>query len=196
MGAGGGGGGVTERQKKWFASVEASFQRDTGRTLDEWVEIARTCPESRHRARVAWLREHHGLGVNRAATVLMRAYPSDGPGWDDPEGLRAQLWKDPRALAILEALEQAATPLDGVVISQRKGYTAFSRSVQFAAARPLKDGRAILGLKLDPSASPRLTAAKRKESWSERLTSVVELSDASAVDTEIGDLLAGAHVNG
>ena len=188
--------GVTERQRKWFASVEASFPRDTGRTLDEWVEIARGCPETAHRARLAWLREHHGLGVNRAATVLMRAFPSDGPGWDDPEGLRAQLWKDPRSLAVLEALERAAAPLPDVVIGQRKGYTAFSRSVQFAAARPLSDGRALLGLKLDPSTSPRLAAPGRKESWSERLTSTVELSDASAVDTEVGDLLAAAWANG
>ena len=188
--------GVTERQKKWFASVEASFPRDTGKTLDEWVEIARTCPETAHRARVAWLREHHGLGVNRASTVLMRAFPSEGPSWDDPEGLRAQLWKDPRSAAILEALARAAAPLEGVVVGQRKGYTPFSRSVQFAAARPLSDGRALLGLKLDPAASPRLVPPKRRESWSERLTSVVELSDASAVDTEIRDLLAAAHANG
>ena len=187
---------ATERQKKWFASVEASFPRDTGRTLDEWVEIARTCPETAHKARVAWLREHHGLGVNRASTVLLRAFPPEGPGWDDPEGLRARLWNDPRSLAILEALERAAAPLPELVVVQRKGYTAFSRSVQFAAARPLADGRARLALKLDPSASARLTAPKRKESWSERLTAAVELSDASAVDAEIADLLAAAHANG
>ena len=188
--------GLTERQKKWFASVQASLERDTGKTLDQWVEIARACPETTPRARTNWLREQHGLGVNRAAHVLSAAFPSDQPGWDDPEGLRAQLWKDPRSLAILQGLEHAAAGLPDLVIGQRKGYTSFSRSVQFAAARPLAGGRARLGLKLPPEASPRLTAPTRKESWSERLTAVVELSDASAVDTEIGDLLAAAHANG
>ena len=59
--------GLTERQEKWFASVQASLERDTGKTIDEWVAIARTCPHDKPRARADWLREHHGLGVNRAA---------------------------------------------------------------------------------------------------------------------------------
>ena len=34
--------GLTERQKKWFASVQASLVRDTGKALDEWAAIARS----------------------------------------------------------------------------------------------------------------------------------------------------------
>ena len=188
--------GLTERQKKWFASVQASLERDTGKTLDQWVAIARTCPETAPRARADWLREQHGLGVNRAAHVLSHAFPSDQPGWDDPDGLRAQLWKDPRSLAVLEALEAAAADLDDLVVGQRKGYTSFSRAVQFAAARPLSGGRALLGLKLDATVSPRLATPARKESWSERLTAVLELDNASAVDTEVRDLLAVAYQRG
>ena len=196
MGEGRTGEGLTGRQKKWFASVKAGLERDTGRTLEQWVEIARACPETSSRARSRWLREHHGLGANRAAQVLSAAFPSDQPGWDDPEGLRAALWKDPRSLAVLEALEAAAAGLPDLVIGQRKGYTSFSRAVQFAAARPLSGGGALLGLKLDPAASPSLKPPARKESWSERLTAVVELNDASAVDTEVHDLLAAAYANG
>ena len=80
--------GLTERQQKWFASVRASLERDTGKTLDEWVAIARTCPETKPRARTDWLREHHGLGVNRAAHVLSVAFPSEDR-WDEPDSLRA-----------------------------------------------------------------------------------------------------------
>ena len=35
---------LTPRQQKWFASVQASLVRDTGKTLDEWVAIATSCP--------------------------------------------------------------------------------------------------------------------------------------------------------
>ncbi|HEX5262572.1 MAG TPA: hypothetical protein VFW13_03545 [Phenylobacterium sp.] len=45
--------GLTPRQEKWFASVKASLERDTGKSLDEWVAIARTCPETRPKARAA-----------------------------------------------------------------------------------------------------------------------------------------------
>jgi hypothetical protein len=36
---------LTARQKKWFASIREGLQRETGNSLAELVEIARTCPE-------------------------------------------------------------------------------------------------------------------------------------------------------
>lgn len=68
--------------------------------------------------------------------------------------------------------------------------------MQFAAMRPLKGGRALLGLKLEPEASALLSPAVRKESWSERLTAVVELDDAVAVDAEITRAFAAAAERG
>lgn len=65
-----GDGHLTERQKKWFAAVEATLERETGRTLAEWVAVARTCPETTSGRQRTWMREHHGLGINRAAYVL------------------------------------------------------------------------------------------------------------------------------
>ena len=47
---------VTERQAKWFESVRASLETSTGKTLEEWVAIARTCPETGHRARLKWFK--------------------------------------------------------------------------------------------------------------------------------------------
>ena len=187
---------LTERQKKWFATVQANFARATGRPLADWVEIMKTCPESAPRAQAAWLKAEHGIGVNHAAQILDACRPSDGPGWDEPEALRAALWKSAGSLDVLTAVEAVAAGVEGVISGQRKGYTAFSRSVQFAAIRPLKGGRALLGLKLEPGTSPRLTPAVRRESWSERLTAVVELDEASGVDGEIARLFELAAANG
>jgi len=185
----------TERQQRWFATVRANLAAKTGRSLDEWVAIARRCPYDRPRARVEWLRAEHGLGVNHAALVLSEAFPSDA-GWDDPDALRSALWADPASRAILEAVERLAAKLDGLVVGQRKSFTAFSRGVQFAAMRPVKGGRALIGLKLPPDASPRLAAPTRKESWSERLTATVELGARADVDTEFEGLFAAAAANG
>ena len=43
---------LTERQKKWFASVREGLARDTGKSLEEWVAIAQACPETAPRARL------------------------------------------------------------------------------------------------------------------------------------------------
>ncbi|WP_292067075.1 DUF4287 domain-containing protein [Brevundimonas sp. UBA7664] len=187
---------LTERQQKWFATVEANFEKATGRPVAVWVEILKGCPETRPKAQAAWLKATHGIGANHAAHILNAARPEEAMGWDDAEALRAALWAEPRSLAILEAIERAAAGVDGVISGQRKGYTAFSRAVQFAATRPLKGGKALLGLKLEPSASPRLSEAVRRESWSERLTAVVELDGPGAVNDEIARLFAAAAKNG
>src|SRR5436189_4693192 len=179
---------LTERQKKWFASVEASLERDTGKTLDQWVAIARTCPHDKPRARADWLREHHGLGVNRAAHVLSVAFPSE-TGWDDAPTLRAALWKDPASEAILQALERAVARLPDMTTGQRKGYTAFSRKVQMAAARPIKGGHALVGFAVEPSADPRLSPRGKSESWGDRLKGQMLLTSPAEVDASVEALL-------
>ncbi len=187
---------LTERQKKWFATVLANLEKNTGRSLDQWREVMKGCPETSPKAQAAWLKAEHGLGANHAAQILDACRPAEAPGWDEPAELRAALWKDAGSLAILQAIEAVAAGHVDVISGQRKSYTSFSRAVQFAAMRPLKGGKVLLGLKLDPAASPRLSPSVRRESWSERLSAVVELSDASQVDAEIARLFAAAAANG
>jgi hypothetical protein len=181
---------LTPRQQKWFASVQASLERDTGKTLDEWVAIAKSCPETKPRARTDWLREHHGLGVNRAAHVLSVAFPS-ADGWDNPEAAREALWTDPASRAIFEAVEKLAMALPNAITGQRKAFTAFSREFQFASIKPIKGGKAMLGLAVTADADPRL-AEPKNEGWSERLKSKLPLEDVSQVDASVAALLKAA----
>lgn len=183
--------GLTEQQQKWFASVRANLERETGKTLEQWVEIVRReCPETRPKARNDWLKTTYGIGQNRAATIFGVAFPSE-MGWDDAAGLRAALWTDAASTAVLTALEAVIADLPDVVTGQRKGYTAWSRKSQFAAAKPLKGGGVVLGLALSPDAAPRL-AEPRNEGWSERLKAKLVLSAASAVDDAVQALLRAA----
>lgn len=181
---------MTARQEKWFASITESMERETGKTLDEWVAIARTCPETRPAKRKAWFKEHHGIGTNRASIILGKAFPETAH-WAEPDDLRAKLWADPGSRAILEAVEAAVAGLPGLVSAQRKGFTAFSKEFQFASVRPAKGGGARLGLAVEPTADPRLEAPKN-EGWSERLKAVLPLSAPADVDDRIKALLKRA----
>jgi hypothetical protein len=183
--------GLTERQQKWFTSVQASLERDTGKTLDEWVKIAKTCPHEKPKARADWLREHHGLGVNRAAHVLSVAFPSE-MRWDDAGPLRAALWTDPASEAILQALETAVAKLPDITTGQRKSFTAWSRKVQMAAARPVKGGHAMVGFAVEPGPDPRLAPRGKSESWGDRLKGQMLLTSPDQVDASIEALLKQA----
>lgn len=179
---------LTERQRKWFASVQAGIERDTGKTLDQWVAIARRCPETTPRKRVAWLREKHGLGANRAAQILRAAFP-DGPGWDDPEALLDGLWKEKEGRAIYEAVAKLVRQqFPQAVIGPRKTFVSFSGKIQFAAILPAKGGKAELGLPLPLDASRRLAPMKRRP-WAEKHTALLVLSSAREVDGEVKRLL-------
>ena len=90
-------------------------------------------------------------------------------------------------------MDARLSPLPDAIRTARYTYTAWSRKVQFAAVRPVKGGKAMLGLAVSPDALARL-AARGIESWSERLTARVKLGAPSEVDAEIADLLERARL--
>ena len=177
---------LTEQQQKWFASVREGLERETGRSLAAWAEIARACPETAHRKRLAWMKAEHGLGQNRASLVLNAAFPPE-EGWSKPEGLAEKLWTDPAARAIHEAIQAKVLALPDVIIGQRKGFTAYSRNFQFCAVRPVKQA-VVLGLAVDPAADTCLRPRGR-DAWSERLHSETTLLAPKAVTSRIAALL-------
>jgi hypothetical protein len=181
---------LTAQQRKWFASIREGLQRETGKSLAEWVEIAKTCPETRPRARLKWFKKEHGLLQNRASYVLGEAFPPEA-GWSEPDGLRDVLWSDPAQRAILEAVETAVLKLPDVVTGQRKNYSAWSRAYQFAALRPIKGGGAMLGLAV-PSDSANWLAPPKNESGSERLKARTKLSSPDDLTGEVETLLRRA----
>jgi len=181
---------LTARQKAWFASIRSNLERETGRSLEDWVVIARGAPEGTMRQRVAWMKAEHGLGANRATTVLSQAFPSD-MGWEQPDRLRTALWTDPASMAILLRVETLVAACPDLITGQRKGFTAWSRNFQFAALRPLRGGRARLGLALEPVLDARLEPA-RKEGWSERLKSALVLADLDEANDELASLISAA----
>jgi len=181
---------LTPRQQRYFEAMRASLERDTGRPLAEWVAIAKTCPETAPRARLKWLKDNYGLLQNHGTQVLNEAFAPKRP-WEEPEALLAALWVDPASTAIFQAVDAAARKPDAVIRTVRKSYTAWSREFQFAAARPVKDGKVMLGLAAAPGASSRLEPP-RNESWSERLKARTLLSAPADVDAEIEALLRQA----
>jgi hypothetical protein len=179
---------LTEQQRKWIASVREGLEEATGKSLAEWVKIARTCPFQKQRERERWLKETYGIGINRASLIFSEAFPGErAMSWDEPEKLLDALWTDPKDRAIYDAIAARAMKLEGAISGPRNTFSSFSRKYQFAAARPTKSG-VRLGFAVEPAASPRLAAAK-KEGWSERLKSVTVVTKTKEVDAEIGRLL-------
>ncbi|HEY1414803.1 MAG TPA: DUF4287 domain-containing protein [Caulobacteraceae bacterium] len=181
---------VTDRQAKYFESMRASLEAATGKTLAEWIEIARTCPETKHRARLKWFKETHGLLQNRASLVIDEAFGASMP-WREAATQIDDVWSDPVARAVYEAIDVLAMKAPDAVRTARKSYTAWSRTFQFAAARPIKSGGVMLGLAVQPEIDPALEPSKN-ESWSERLKSRFRIETPAAADARLAALLSEA----
>jgi hypothetical protein len=183
------------RQQAWFAAVREGIERETGRSVGDWAKLVReTCPVTGHRERQVWLKQTHGLGVNRGGTILQAAFPSDYPGWGDPDGLLNALFVAPADRAAYEAIAAEAAAWEAVTIGPRKQFVGLSRRFQFAAVSPAKAGGLKIGLAL-PEGEGRL-AIKRKEPWSERLKSVRALAAGDGPDAGlIADLRAAYELS-
>jgi hypothetical protein len=169
-------GALTPRQQKWFASVHDGLERDTGKSLAEWTGLARACPETAHRKRLAWMKDRYGLGQNRASMVLNAAFPPEA-GWSTPDALADRLWADPAARAIHDLVRALIMALPDVVAGQRKTFTAYSRKFQFAALKPSTSG-VLLGLAIQPAGALREAG---RDGWSERLLSKTTLPHGAAL---------------
>ena len=66
--------GEAERTKKWMASLEANLETATGKSLAEWIKIAKKAPQGPYMAKLSWFKANHGLGQRRAGLILERAF--------------------------------------------------------------------------------------------------------------------------
>ena len=190
--------GLTERQQKWFATTQASLERDTGKPLEEWVKIVKSkCKETTPGKRTQWLRENYGIGVNRAAHILYAAFPPDA-SWDDPEAMLAQLWKEPAGRKVYDSVAALVRKeFPEAIIGPRKTFVSFARNIQFAGILPgpKGTGSAELGLPLAQSESNRLTPMKKRP-WAEKHSAILVLGSVKDVDGEVKRLLKLAYAKG
>ena len=166
------------------ASMIANLQAKTGRSLDEWLALARASGEAKHGALVAWLKAEHGLTHGYANLVAHKTFASDA-GSSDGDALMEAMFAGPKA-AMKPAYNRVAAIVSGLEDAQfapKKGYVSFRRSKQFGLAQPSTKDRLDLGLTLkgvEPSG--RLEASG---SWNAMVTHRVRIASADEIDAEV-----------
>jgi hypothetical protein len=187
--------------QNWIASLKGK----TGRTLDEWVALARQSGLEDEKACRAWLKEVHGFGTNSAWWLAERAFPKDDKGIteDDPEsylkaaeayveamfagskaGLRP-LYDELLALGLGIGPDAKACPCQTIV--------PLYRNHVFAQIKPTTRTRIDLGFALgDTPATGRLidTGGFQKK---DRITHRIPISSAADIDDEVKHWLRTAY---
>lgn len=178
-------------------AIARNLPARTGRTFEEWVEIAKAQGPSGRREKEAWLKSEHGLG---GGTAMFIASESERPrGYKAPtpkQLLDAQYGGSRKALK--PTYGRLATAVESLgseaVLEPRKTYVSLNRNKQFGIIQARARTRVDLGLSL-PGVKPTKRLLEAGSFGSERITHRVELTSPSEVDEQVLKWLKKAYDN-
>lgn len=175
------------------ATMRANLEKNTGKSFEAWMAMARKKDFAKHGEIVAWLKTEHALGHGFANMIALRSRESadSPPGSDDR--VDAQYTGAKSALKpIYDAVTAAVEKLGGdVEISPKKTCVSYRRNKQFALIQASTATRVDLGInfKSEPT-SARLEASG---SFNAMVSHRVRLSSLKEVDAEVKAWLKKAY---
>lgn len=189
-------------------TMVANLQRNSGRTLAEWVKLVQASGAAKHGEMLKWLKGEQGLTHGYANLVALSARDPallaklDGvPGGvtatsapvAEPDLVAAQYGGDKAALKpIYEALMAAVEGFGkDVELAPKKAYVSLRRAKQFALVQPSTKTRLDIGIQLKGVApGPRLEASG---SFNAMVSHRVRVASLAEVDAELVGWLRAAY---
>ena len=133
----------------------ANLKDKTGKTLEQWIAIAKKSGAAKHGEIVKMLKTDHGMTHGFANLVAHKTLKSDaGSVGETTDLVAAQYAGDKAALKpIYDALIKAAKSCGAIEMAPKKAYVSLRRSKQFAIIQPSTKTRVDLGLNMkgDPA---------------------------------------------
>tara|TARA_R110000868_G_scaffold102358_1_gene281883 strand:- start:30009 stop:30578 length:570 start_codon:yes stop_codon:yes gene_type:complete len=139
--------------EEMMQTMIANLPAKTGRSLDEWLVLARAAPVQTHGKIVAWLKGEHGLTHGYANLVAAATLSPDrlapASAGSDAALVDAQYAGKEALRPIHDRLLEIARGLgNDVELAPKKTYVSLRRSKQFAIVQPSTRTRLDLGLNL------------------------------------------------
>lgn len=169
------------------ATMIANMKEKTGKTLEQWLTVAKKTGAEKHGQIVKALKSDHGLTHGYANLVAHKLLKSDaGSQADQGTDLVAAQYAGPKAdlKPIYDAVIKAINALGkDIEIAPKKTYVSLRRNKQFALVQPSTRTRVDLGINLkDEPAVGRLEASG---SFNSMVSHRVRLEKASDVDKDV-----------
>jgi len=174
------------------ATMVANLHEKTGKTLDQWLKVAKASGKSKHGEIVGHLKAEHGVGHGYANLIAQRFLQGDAPAAGD-DLVEAQYAGGKAALRpIYDALISSVQKFGkDVEVSPKKTYVSLRRSKQFGLIQPSTATRVDVGINLkgtEPTA--RLEASG---SFNAMVSHRVRVGEAKEVNAELVGWLKKAY---
>ena len=175
------------------AAMIQNMPEKTGKSLEEWIEIANASGLEKHGQILKMLKSDHGMTHGFANLVAMKTLQAGAAPPSDIDLVEAQ-YAGPKAdlRPIYDALAAKISAFGSdVELAPKKAYVSLRRNKQFGLIQPSTKTRVDVGINLkgtDPT--ERLEASG---SFNAMVSHRVRLSAVSEVDDELTDWLHQAY---
>lgn len=177
-----------------LATMIANYEKNTGKPLEAWIDIARKAKLAKHGEIVKMLKADHEMTHGFANLVAHKALASDaGSAASEGDLVEAQYaGKKADLRPIYDALVAAVSKFGkDVELAPKKAYVSLRRSKQFGLVQPSTATRVDVGINLKGVApTGRLEASG---SFNAMVSHRVKLSSAKEVDKELVGWLKQAY---
>ncbi len=186
---------MTKSAAEMEASMIAGFREKTGKTIEQWLAVAKKSGAEKHGALLTLLKSEHGLTHGYANMVALKHFRTDAGSMAESgtDLVAAQYAGDKAALKpVHDALARLIEGFgDDVEFAPKKAYVSVRRTKQFAIIQPSTKSRLDLGINLKGTAPKgRLEPSG---SFNAMVTHRVRLESPAQVDAEIAGWLKAAY---
>lgn len=175
------------------ATMIANYEKNTGKSLEAWVALARKQGLAKHGEIVKWLKEKHGLGHGYANLAAQRALAGDAPEPTGEELVEAQYAGAKAALrpAYDRLAKEIAKFGADVEFAPKKAYVSLRRRKQFALLQPSTADRLDVGINL--KGVPPAGRLEASGSFNAMVSHRVRVAKAADIDAQLIGWLRAAY---
>lgn len=183
----------TNRADKARESMKANLEKNTGKSLEDWIQIINDQAFTRTSEKVKFLKSSFGLGQGYAGMIIYEAKASEDKSAFTPEELLRKQYVGKETL--IPIYEKLVATMQGfgtdIQIIPHASYTSIRRSVQFAMFSPASKIRLDIMLKLKEQASIGILEALAKPSL---CTHRIKLGSTEEITPELIQWLKEAYL--
>jgi hypothetical protein len=175
------------------ASMIANMKEKTGKTLEQWLKIAKKEALEKHGQIVKFLKEKHDVTHGFANLIAHKTLESDAGSSAGDDLITAQYSAKKAGLkpiydTVLKVVESFGKDVE---IAPKKAYVSLRRKKQFAIVQPSTATRVDIGINLpDTPPTDRLEASG---SFNSMVSHRVRVTDAKQVNAELKKWLKAAY---
>lgn len=171
-----------------------NLRKNTGKSLEQWIEIVKAQHFSKHGEIIRFLKEQHSFTHGFANLVAHKANESDAGSADNKEDLITKQYKGKEHLKIFfdKLISEIQYFGNDIEIAPKNAYVSVRRKKQFAILNPATKTRFEIGINLKgQEPKGKLEPEKPNGMCSHK----INLADIKDIDKEVIEWLKMAYEN-